>query len=207
MLRLPSERAWREIKRVQHESICQPPRHCPGWSAPSGADQRPARPSPRQPEARAGGCEQKPQRGSRDASMAARPGPGAPPGLRMRCGNSRSGAGGAVELSLCRHRADEHGASALSLPFLPSSPFPSPRPSVLSLLPLSPAAWRPRRTPASGQWPSAKRCPASSAFTQEVAAAPARPLPGSAGRSPGRNTSAWRSHARGVHGDELSLEG
>ena len=56
--------------------------------------------------------------------------------------------------SLCRHRADDHGASAFPLPLLFSSLFPSPCPSVFSLLPLS----LPLASPAHSRFRSAAVC-------------------------------------------------
>lgn len=56
--------------------------------------------------------------------------------------------------SLCRHRADDHGASAFPLPLLSSSLFPSPCPSVFSLLPLS----LPLASPAHSRFRSAAVC-------------------------------------------------
>lgn len=56
--------------------------------------------------------------------------------------------------TLCRHRANDQGSSAFSLPLLPSSLFPSPRPSGFSLLPLS----LPLACPAESRFRSAAVC-------------------------------------------------
>lgn len=56
--------------------------------------------------------------------------------------------------SLCRHRANDQGTSAFSLPLLSSSLFPSPCPSVFSLLPLS----LPLASPADSRFRSAAVC-------------------------------------------------
>lgn len=81
-----------------------------------------------------------------DALMAQAPRPLRPtrPRPRMRQRSFTLG----IEASLCRHRADDRGASAFSLPsiLLPSPPCPS----VFSLLSLS-SLWRPPPALASGR--------------------------------------------------------
>lgn len=88
--------------------------------------------------------------------------------------------------------------------------FLSLSPSIFSLFPLSPSLGRLLKTPASGQRPSAKACPASSASpvaarVAEVVAAAATAclLSGSAGRSSGRPSWTWPSRSPGANGDEL----